>query len=189
MEEKGKVYWHEAFCEALYLELFQYKDVKIEKNIGKIFKRWNIFEYKSESDNFTYWDYRKLHGYLSLYSAFEKVPLPDLTLSIALTMYPRELVKTLESEHGFRANLVAFKEAVKMSEAVREIFLETAEENGWLDNRDWIMNRDIEKAKVIARKLLLRGLPVEDVSEDTGLPIDTVILVSSELEKKLYSKS
>ena len=75
MDEHGKIYWHEAFYEALKLELHQYKDflefqhehhlskealridvlvvkkntdVQIKKNIGKIFKRHNIFEYKSE---------------------------------------------------------------------------------------------------------------------------------------------
>ena len=127
MSEHGKIYWHEAFFEALQLELHQYKDalefqkehrlseealrmdvlvikknkdVRIEKNIGRIFKKYNIFEYKSESDSFSLWDYNKILGYAFLYSAFESIPLSDITISIALTIYPRELVKFLENERG-----------------------------------------------------------------------------------------
>jgi hypothetical protein len=128
LNEHGKIYWHEAFFEALQLELHQYrdflefesehrlskealrvdvlvikknKDVRIEKNIGKIFKEHNLFEYKSELDSFSFWDYNKVMGYALLYSSFERVPMSEITVSIALTMFPRELIKALESENGF----------------------------------------------------------------------------------------
>jgi len=266
LDENGKIYWHEAFYEALKLELHQYKDflefqnehhlskealridvlvvkkstdVQIDKNIGKIFKGHNIFEYKSELDSFSFWDYNKVMGYALLYSSFERVPLSDITVSIALTMFPRELVKSLENENGFtvkgfdngiyhieggivpiqileskkmskddnlflrsirsnlsisdlqnmiesyqkqghlgeknvfldrviRANLATFKEVMKMSETVKEIFLETAEENGWLDKYG------DAKAVKIARNLLLLGLSVEKVAEATELSTDVV---------------
>ena len=78
LDVKDKIYWHEAHFEALQLELHNYKDslefddefhlskeslrmdtliikknkdVKIDKNIGKIFRSHNIVEYKSEQDN------------------------------------------------------------------------------------------------------------------------------------------
>ena len=127
MDENGKVYWHEAFYEALELELYQYKDalvfltehqlseealrmdvvivkkdkgVQIEKNIGRIFKEHNIFEYKSESDSFSIWDYNKILGYAFLYSSFEKIPMSDITLSIVLTKHPREFEKFLKNDRG-----------------------------------------------------------------------------------------
>ena len=80
MDENSRIYWHEPFQEVLQLELNQYKDslrfdndhrlseealrmdvvvikkdkdVQIDKNIGKVFKGTNIFEYKSESVTFT----------------------------------------------------------------------------------------------------------------------------------------
>jgi hypothetical protein len=123
--ENGKVYWHDAFFEALQLELYQYKDylefenehqlskealrmdvlvikkdksVRINKNIGKIFRSYNIFEYKSEADSFSRWDYSKVFGYAFLYSAFEQVPITDITVSILLAKYPRELIKYLKKE-------------------------------------------------------------------------------------------
>ena len=59
-----------------------------------------------------------------------------------------------------------------MSEAVRTLFLETADEEGWLEER--YTQRDFEKAKGIAKKMLLRGRPIEEVAEDTGLPYETI---------------
>lgn len=65
------------------------------------------------------------------------------------------------------ANLAAFKEAMKMSDAVKEIFLETAEENGWLDDRF------IDK-KTVAIRLLSLGDSVEKIAIATGLTIETI---------------
>jgi hypothetical protein len=128
LDKNSKTYWHGAFFEALQLELYEYADfleffeerhlskealrmdvlvvkknkaVTIEKNIGRIFKTHNIFEFKSEMDSFSFWDYNKLLGYAFLYSSFEKIPMSDITISISLTMHPREFIKTLESEYGF----------------------------------------------------------------------------------------
>jgi len=123
-----KIYWHSAHHEALQLELYKYKDalefkkehelskealrmdtlvikktrdIQISKNIGKIFKNHNVVEYKSENDNFSFWDYQRVLGYTFIYSSFEKVPMSDITISISLTIYPRELIKTLENNYGY----------------------------------------------------------------------------------------
>ena len=133
MDEHGKLYWHEAFYEALQLELYEYtdalkfiyehqlskealrmdvlvikkdKNIIIEKNIGRIFKKCNIFEYKSESDSFSVWDYNKILGYTFLYSSFEKIPMSEITLSVSITMHPRKLVKFLENERGLKVKIV-----------------------------------------------------------------------------------
>jgi len=274
LDERGKIYWHEAFFEALQLELYQYRDsltfhnehrlneealrmdvlvikkdsgIQVSKNIGQIFKGSNIFEYKSELDNFSHWDYNKVLAYAYFYSAIEKIPMSDITITIALTIYPKKLIQTLENERGLqvkelgdgifyidgevvpiqiieskrlspdtnlflrnlrsnlsaidmrdtlqsykaqrplddktayldrliKANLRAYKEAVKMG-ALKEIFLQTADENGWLADRDRDRDRDrdIENAARIAKNLLIRGYSVEEVAEATELPLDTVI--------------
>jgi len=169
--------------------------------------------------------------------------MSEITISIALTMFPRELVKLLENEYGFtvrdlsegiyyvdgglvpiqileskrlsksdnlfirnvrsnltaddmlstlesyhefrplddknvyldrliRANLAVFKEAMKMSEAVKEIFLETAEENGWLENK-FVDRLELDR-KNTARKLISFGVSFEKIAEATGLTIETV---------------
>ena len=76
-------------------------------------------------------------------------------------------VKNVYVDRLVKANLLVFKEALKMSETLMEIFLEGAEEYGWLDDKF------VEKKK-IARKLLLLGVSVEKVAEATELPIETV---------------
>ena len=125
----GKVYWHGGFYSAVQYELHEYKDyldfqyehqlseealrvdvliikkdkdVRIEKNIGRIFRKHNIFDFKSESDSFSIWDYSKVFGYAFMYSSFEKVLVSDITVSITLTIFPRELVKYLEKERGLK---------------------------------------------------------------------------------------
>ena len=123
-EKQEKIYWHEAFYEALQLELYEYKDilkfenehqlskealkmdvliikkekeVRIDKNFGHIFRTHNIFEYKSETDTLTVADYNKVLGYALLYAAFEQVSIEDITISFALTRHPRDLLKYLET--------------------------------------------------------------------------------------------
>ena len=279
MDEQEKIYWHGAHFEALQLELHEYldalsfkkehelskealrmdtliikkiRDVEIAKNIGKIFKNHNIVEYKSETDNFTLWDYNKILGYAFIYSSFEKVQMSDITISISLTIYPRELIKTLKSyglavrnsENGIytitgdivpiqilesknlseeenlflrnlrsnlsgvdmqktletykerkplddknvfldrliKANPDAFMEAMNMfTDGVRDIFLEGADRYGWLANRD--SNLEIEKAKKIAKKMLMLGDSPEKVTEATELPFETVTSIVNQLKK------
>jgi len=278
LDENGKIHWHDAFFEALQLELYQYrdfltfqsehrlseealkmdvlvikkdKDVYIEKNIGQIFKGANIFEYKSETDSFSRWDYNKVLGYAFLYSAFERMPITDITVTIALTIYPRELIKTLENERGLRvndlgngiyyvngevvpiqileskrlspdsnlflrnlrsnlsaddmlktlrlynaykpiddrmvyldrlikANIDVFKE-VKQMGALKELFMQTAEESGWLE-QDRVLYRTqgitqgrIQGIEEVAKAMLTRGYSAEEVAETTKLPLKTVI--------------
>ena len=280
MDVNNKIYWHDAHHEALQLELYDYKDalefrkehelskealrmdtlvikktkdIKIEKNIGRIFRRINIVEYKSEKDNFNFWDYQKVLGYAFIYSSFEKVQMSDITLSISLTIFPRELLKMLENRRGFtvedmgnsiyyvhgdivpiqileskklsdsenlflrnlrsnissvdmfktlesynertalndknvfinrlvKANPKAYKEAIEMfSEDLRELFMSSAEEHGWFAGRD--NNREIEKSKRIAEKLLMFGDSPEKIAEATELPLDTVIEIANQLQK------
>ena len=267
MNERTKVFWHEAFFEALQLEFHRYQDSlefedeyplskealimdvlvikkkpgeRIDKNIGRILKTHNVFEFKSEVDSLTERDYNKVVAYALLYSSFTPASVLDITVSFAVTVRPRELLKYLKEERGFairtaevgiyyvegdtfpvqileskllppeenlflrnlrsnlstedvtktaeaykrlkpfekknvyldrliQANREAFKEAMTVSSVVKELFFEVAEQDGWFADREF------EKAKAIAKKMLLRGRPVEEVVEDTGLPYETVI--------------
>ena len=55
---------------------------------------------------------------------------------------------------------------------LKERFLETAEQDGWLDERD--RKLELEKAREIARGFKLKNYPVDDISEITGLPLQEV---------------
>ena len=128
METTDKIYWHDAFFEALQLELYDHQDdldfifehplskealimdvlvvkkkpgAQISKNIGRIFKTHNIFEYKSESDYLSINDYNKVIAYALLYSSFTPANVSDITVSFAVTSHPRELLKYLTNERNF----------------------------------------------------------------------------------------
>ena len=129
-ESKERNQWHGAFYEALRLELHDYRDVLhfekeyrlsrealkmdvlvikkdrdavIDKNIGRVFRTHNVFEYKSEDDWLSVFDYNKVIGYALIYSAFSEVHVGDMTVSFVVTRHPRKLVKHLRTVRGLKA--------------------------------------------------------------------------------------
>ena len=128
VQNRDKIYWHGAFFEAIQLELHQYLEaltfvyehqlskeelridilvikkeqgIEIEKNIGRIFRDINLFEFKSERDSLTVDDYHKVMGYSYFYASSVSASLSDITISFAVTMHPRNLLYYLEHERGF----------------------------------------------------------------------------------------
>jgi len=155
--------WHPAFIEALQLELEAYKDVlefipelqltteplridcvvikktkevKIDKNIGKIFRTWNLIEYKSPDDYVAVKDFYKVYGYACIYAYLNETPITDLTITFVESHYPRELLKHLEKVKGYTVaktssgiyNVVGDIIPIQIIDS-RKL---TAEENVWL---------------------------------------------------------
>jgi hypothetical protein len=124
--------WHAAFREAIELDFEDYKDVLsfefehnlttqplridaliikkspgavITKNLGKIFKDFNVLEYKNPDDYFSVKDYYKSLAYVYLYIALDKkANIGNITLSIVESRKPVELIKHLEG-HGLKATM------------------------------------------------------------------------------------
>ena len=123
--EKTEIQWHPGFYGAAELELISNReelefqreynlskkplqmdlliikklaDVQIENEIGRIFKKYNVVEYKSPEDGLTIDDYYKTMGYACLYKGLgervNQVPEEELTVSIFREAYPRELFET-----------------------------------------------------------------------------------------------
>lgn len=96
MEQKTRLQWHPAFAAVLRIELekelgrLEIKDevqltkkplqmdvllIKkggeepVEKNIGRIFRRYNIIEYKSPGDSLSVNDFYKVYGYACIYQS------------------------------------------------------------------------------------------------------------------------
>jgi hypothetical protein len=117
--------WHPAFTQALQLELEPFlhsleftpelpltseplridlliikksPSLVIEKNIARIFKRTNIFEYKSPHDYISLHSFHKTLAYTFLYASLNKVLLTDMTISIVGNRHPGKLFKELEGE-------------------------------------------------------------------------------------------
>jgi hypothetical protein len=122
-----KIQWHPGFCGAAELELKANKnelefereynlskeplrvdllivkkcaDIVVENEIGRIFRKFNILEYKSPYDGMSIDDYYKAIGYACLYKGLgetvDAVPAEELTVSLFRETYPREMIKALK---------------------------------------------------------------------------------------------
>lgn len=73
---------------------------KIQKNIGRIFRKHNIVEYKSPEDYLTINDFYKVYGYCCFYQSDTEhvceIPPEELTITFICNHYPRNLIQHLE---------------------------------------------------------------------------------------------
>lgn len=119
--------WHPAFQAVLQIELMDYRDqldfrveynltekplqidtliikmepgCRIQKNIGCIFRQYNIVEYKSPNDYISINDFYKVNGYASIYQANTERELEispeEITITMAGNRYPRKLIGFLK---------------------------------------------------------------------------------------------
>ena len=126
-ESIDNIQWHPGFYGGIELEFIKYKgelifeqehnlskeplrmdlliikknqDVEIEDEIGRIFKRWNIVEYKSPSASLSIDDLYKSVAYAFLYKGLSEtvnaIPAEELTVSIFRDTCPNELFETLK---------------------------------------------------------------------------------------------
>lgn len=78
---------------------------KVKKNIGRIFKKYNIIEYKSPDDYLSIDDFYKVYGYTCFYKAdtptVNQIEVNELTITFISRKYQRKLLRHLELERGF----------------------------------------------------------------------------------------
>lgn len=122
--EHLRIQWHPAFCSAMYLELREnnhdlehhrefnlntkpimidlliirkLQNVEISNDIGKIFRTYNIFEYKSPGDRLNADVFYKALAYAFLYKSggihTDEIPADEITVSLVRECIPRELIK------------------------------------------------------------------------------------------------
>ena len=173
-QTQNRIHWHDAFYEALQYELHNYKDflrfenerllskealkmdvlivkkdkdISIDKNIGRIFKAHNIFEYKSETDYLSIYDYYKVLGYALLYASFEKINKNEITVSFVISRHPRDLLKYLEEELKLKIDIVEDGIYYVMGDIVSIQILEqrklSSEDNLFLKNLNSNVDPDI----------------------------------------------
>ena len=126
-----KVYWHPGFYGTMEVEFIRYNDllqfndeeplskeplrmdlmiikkdtdIRITNQIGDLFRKYNIIEYKSPGAGFTIDDYCKAVGYAYLYKGLGKtvneIPLNELTVTFIREAYPREMFRTIRESGG-----------------------------------------------------------------------------------------
>ena len=125
-KETDATYWHPAFYAGIQIELeddadnlvFENEhqlgkkpmeidvliikketDRPVKKNIGRIFKKYNIIEYKSPDDSLSVDDFYKVYGYTCFYKAdaryVNSIHADELTITFVAEKYPRKMIKHL----------------------------------------------------------------------------------------------
>lgn len=76
-------------------------NVRTENEIGHIFRKFNVVEYKSHDDALSIDDYYKTVGYACLYKGLgetvDQIPANELTISIFRESYPREMFEAMKN--------------------------------------------------------------------------------------------
>ncbi len=76
-------------------------DVTIQNELGHIFKKFNVVEYKNPDDALSIDDYYKTVGYACIYKGLgetvDQIPAGELTISIFRESYPRELFEAMKN--------------------------------------------------------------------------------------------
>ena len=132
-KETDATYWHPAFFAGIQIELEEDADnlvfenehqlgtkpmeidvliIKketdrpVKKNIGRIFKKHNIIEYKSPDDSLNVDDFYKVYGYTCFYKAdaryVNSIPADELTITFVAEKYPRKLIEHLKNVKKYR---------------------------------------------------------------------------------------
>ena len=130
--ENGELQWHPAFFAGLQIELKddkenlsfenehqlsakpmeidvlvikKEKDVPVRKNIGRIFRKHNIIEYKSPKDYLRIDDFYKVYGYTCFYKAdtgaADEIKANELTMTFVCSRYPAKLIRHLREKRGY----------------------------------------------------------------------------------------
>lgn len=78
----------------------------IKKNIGRIFRKYNIIEYKSPDDYLSIDDFYKVYGYTCFYkydtSKTDEIKVTDLTITLVCERYPYKLIRHLETVRKYK---------------------------------------------------------------------------------------
>ena len=79
---------------------------RIRKNIGHIFRKYNIIEYKSPEDYLSIDDFYKVYGYCCFYKSQTKrqndIKVDELTITFVSYHYPRKFLKHLKAKRGIQ---------------------------------------------------------------------------------------
>lgn len=132
-KEETKLQWHPAFYAGIQIEFESEKeelifenehqlgtkpmavdviitkkkdDYMIKKKIGRIFRKYNLLEYKAPGDSLTIDDFYKVCSYAGFFKAdagrVNEIKYDEITISLVSYSYPREMIKLLKKEKRYR---------------------------------------------------------------------------------------
>lgn len=118
------------------------KSQNIHKNIGRIFRKHNIIEYKGPGDYLSLDDFYKVYGYACFYKAdvnrVNEIGINELTISFISERYPGRLMKHLQNDVGLKVTKIEAGIYYVMGDKIPMQVIVTKElstkENLWLRN-------------------------------------------------------
>ena len=85
-------------------------DKPIKKNIGQIFRKHNIVEYKSPADYLSIDDFYHVYAYACFYKTDtakeNQILAEDISISFVCSKYPRKLMKYLKTKRKYRVRYI-----------------------------------------------------------------------------------
>lgn len=175
-----KTQWHPAFCAAAKIELLsnrkeldfkpeynlsqkplqidlliieKVQDAVIQNEIGHIFKKYNIIEYKSPGDGMTIDDFIKTVGYAYIYKGLgervNQIPLDELTVSLFREEKPKKLMEDL-AKYGCRIE--------KTSEGIYYVY-------GLLIAAQIIVTKELDQEKHSSLRVLSTAAQEQDIRD------------------------
>ena len=93
---------HQLTTEPLKIDVLiikKKKNVVIKKNIARIFRLYNVVEYKSPKDHVTIEDYHKTHCYSRLYASLNRIDINEMSVTVVATRHPRKLLGFLKNQY------------------------------------------------------------------------------------------
>ena len=211
--EKKRIQWHPAFCSAMKLELKENKDslsfqdeytlnnqplkmdlliikiledVQIKNDIGRIFRRFNVLEYKSPGEEMDDDVYLKVVSYSLLLKIYKNesgdMSIDDITITLVREGKPLGLFKWLR-KRGFKVKKV--KDGIYYAEkeyCIPTQILVTKDldpvEHEWLK----ALTRDAEIADI---KQLINSIKSLENKHERQMA-DSVLQVTIEANKRKY---
>ena len=83
-------------------------EIEIQKNIGRIFRTYNIVEYKSPVDYLSIDDFYKVYAYACFYKSdaqeINQIKAEEITITFVSARYPRELIKHLKAVRNYEVS-------------------------------------------------------------------------------------
>ena len=131
--EEAALQWHPAFFAGIQIEFSEEKEkltfenehqlgtkpkqidvliikkeseTRLRKNIGRIFRKYNIIEYKSPEDYISIDDFYQVYGYACFFKAdtekVNEIKAEEITITFVCKRKPEKLIQHLQEERGFQ---------------------------------------------------------------------------------------
>lgn len=161
-------------------------DMTSNNNIARIFRKYNVIEYKSPGDSLTIDDFYKTLGYACLYKGtaqeVDAIPAEELTVSLFREAYPQALIDSLKKSGS---------EVVCTAPGVYEV------RNGKFFPAQIVVTKQLDAEKHAGLRILSRAAALDDietllrqaqgaVSPGDRANIDAILQVSVSANQQAY---